>query len=202
MRLNAFIGLGERLARVPAGEPFQRDDLMQEFHVPQQAISRSTFYNWFNQLQFQAVVTRRGSGFIVDRRRLIQFYAAHRVVRCRPAFEATVGTSGAQLLQHLQEQGHKNTALGFLSAANEWAFFEPRRHTELYVGRQGISALRNSLPPGDHPVQIFTENWGELPLANRPPARTNLFLTITDCHAHPEGGAHAAFLERELLWRD
>lgn len=200
MRLNAFLGLGRALARVPEGSTIDTDQLRRDLNVPQASISTATFYNWLSHLEFQRAISRTRSGVTVDRRRLMNFYAAFRVTRARPVLTTTSALSGADLVRHLQGEGIPTVALGFLSAANEWAFFEPRRSTQLYVGDHPLGALRDAIPPGDRPVEVFRENWSEVPVRNRAVPVTDLFMTIVDCHAHPEGGAHAAFLERELLW--
>lgn len=198
VRLNAFLGLGDHLAR--AQGPIDVSSLQDELNIPQAGVSTSTFYNWLGHLEFQRAVTRADGALTVDRPRLMSFYAAHRLVRARPEFQTTTGLSGPELVEHLGDHGHRNVALGFLSAANEWAFMEPRRGTELYAGRETVRRLRADLPPGNRPLTVFAENWSELPRVPRGGVQTTgLFLTIVDCRAHPEGGAHASFLERELL---
>jgi hypothetical protein len=139
---------------------------------------------------------------VVDARRLLQFYTAHRMARLYPATTFTTDLAPAELSRSLHREGIRH-GLAMMSAANEWAFFEPRRRIELYVDRRDVARARRVLTPGRTPVDVFADNLNEIPVTTREGLHvTSTFLTIIDCRAHPEGGAHAEFLERNVLFRE
>ena len=159
----------------------------------------STVNEWTRQLRFQRVLTSTPSGEFVDRPRLLQFYASTRVARLYPTATLRTRLRPSGLSQLLRRESIDHS-LAMLAAANEWAFFEPRRRIELYVSRGDTRRVREVLPPGDNEVDVFWENPAELPIERRGPAVvTSAFLTIVDCRAHPEGGAHAHFLEQNVM---
>jgi hypothetical protein len=192
---GAFLRFGERLAL--AGEGTVRPAfLAEELGVP-----TSTLQLWLRQLRFQRVLTPQGREDTVDQARLLQFFGAIRMARLNPSRTFATDDDAAAVSRRLRSAGIPH-ALGMLSAANEWAFFEPRRRIELYAPRSHLAALHRELAEGRTPVDVFEENMGELPTQERNRAQvTTAFVTVVDCRAHPEGGAHAHFLERNVLRR-
>lgn len=194
-RERAFLRLGQSLA-TRGEEPVRLATLRAKLEV-----SPSTLHGWVQQLRFQRALTQTNGGYQVDRARLLAFYTANRIARIAPITEIPVGLSAQRLSDLLRREGIPH-ALAMMSAANEWAFFEPRRTVELYLDRRIVPRVRDLLPAGDGMAHFFHENLDDLPVATR--ARrpvTDLFLTVIDSRAHPEGGAHADFVDRNILQR-
>lgn len=169
-------------------------------------IHRAILSPWLNLLFYHRAIAER-DGLRVDRGRLVTLLTAHRMASLRPEapFEAAVDAEEAHRL--LQAAGIPH-CLGFFSAANLWSFFEPRADVHVYVPRGRVSSVRAALdqrgPRSRRPatVQVYVEGLAGLGRAERAGAPvTSPFQTVIDLRAHPEGGAHAAFLESNLLPR-
>lgn len=196
-RGDAFVRFGERLARAPDLTRESARSIAAELDVP-----HATALEWWRHLEFHRAILTTGGETLVDRPRLLQVFTAHRLARLTPAQTRLVGVD-AQALSRALTTAAVPHALGMLSAANEWAFFEPRRSIQLYAPRAMLSRLRELAPPdrhGDFRLEIFTENLANLPIVRRGGIPvTSAFQTLLDCRAHPEGGAHAAFLETQVM---
>jgi transposase-like protein len=199
VRTGSHLRFGELLAAQADSGPVRPAQVAREVDAP-----LSTINEWLRQLRFQRALLTAPQGEIVDRTRLLQFYAATRMARLYPVKTFQTTLTSADLSQALRRESVPH-ALAMLSAANEWAFFEPRRRVEIYLGRGDISRVTDLVPQGGGvAVDVFAENVAELPVETRGRAVfTNAFLTIIDCRAHPEGGAHAHFLEQSVMrWND
>ncbi|MGQ0535227.1 MAG: hypothetical protein ACT4PT_04055 [Methanobacteriota archaeon] len=127
---------------------------------------------------------------------------SHRVARVQPLFEGATFLKPHAFSTRLRELGIQH-ALCMLSAANEWAFYEPLYSIQLYIPRNQSARVHREARTGNIPVEVFAENFAELPTTTRSGTPvTSLFVTILDCRAHPTGGAHAAFLEGVLERRE
>lgn len=199
-RAGDFLQLGEVLAEASGG-PVRLASLLQRIDAP-----RSTAQTWLRQLRFQQAIIDGPKGTRIDRLRLLQVMSAHRLARITPLAEVPTSLGPQEISGILGDEGIGH-ALAMLSAANEWAFFEPRREMQVYVSRAQASRLPRILPRGERTLQVFGENVASLQAAGHVKERGNVrvtcpFLTVVDCRAHPEGGAHADFLERNVLrWR-
>lgn len=193
-RTEAYAALGERLASAGPQEAVRLSDLARELELP-----TSTVHEWFQQLRFQRALLDAPGGFIVDRPRLLAVLTAHRVARITPVAEVRASVTPATLATALDGASVPHV-FAMLTAANAWAFFEPLRAIQLYVPRGEVATVRALMEPGDVTVECFAENLREVPTARRGGLLvTSAFLTLLDCRAHPEGGAHAEFLERNVL---
>lgn len=198
-QMGSFLRLGETLANVEGA--IQASRLQATVGVP-----RSTFQSWLRHLRFQRALLDSPRGYRVDRARLMQVLTAHRVTQLAPAAEIPTSL-GPQEISAILARERISYSLCMLSAANEWAFFEPRREMQVYVQRAQAARLARLLPPGERLLQVFAENVQSLDRAEHVKTRgavrvTCPFLTALDCRAHPEGGAHASFVERVILkWR-
>lgn len=197
VRSDDFLRFGEYLAHqeelLPGGaRPF----------ATQLSIPYTTLIEWWRQLEFQRAILTTTEGLRVDRARLLQVLTAHRVARLTPRFDRGVAMDAHTVSTVLEAAGIPH-ALGMLSAGNEWAFFEPRRDIQVYVAASTLTRVRTALPAapnGPFRLEVFSDNPDHLPIVTRNGVPiTNQFLTLIDCRAHPEGGAHANFLERNVI---
>ena len=187
----SFLAFGEALALAADKERVKPAE-----HGVGLGVSPATVYDWIKQLRFQRAIVETVAADRVDRRRLLQVYTAHRMAELFPATELDVGAAGASATLARHGVAH---ALGLFSAANEWAFFESRGDLQLYVERSDVPRLRSLLPAGPRRLQVFPERMSDLPVKQRGDLPvTGPFRTLLDLRAHPEGGAHAAFLETNL----
>ncbi|MBI4392653.1 MAG: hypothetical protein HY556_02495 [Euryarchaeota archaeon] len=169
------------------------------WHEP--GTTASTVHQWIRHLRFHRVMTPVDGGHRIDRVRLLQVLAAHRIARIQPVHEGAVALDARGFSQVLSQRRIPH-ALCMLSAANEWTFFEPRYAIDVYVRRADAPRVRALTTVGRYRVNLYAENLGEVPTRERDGVPiTDLFQTLIDCRAHPEGGAHAQFLERVLLDR-
>lgn len=191
-RTDAFLRFGESLAHVTGVA--RPAELARTLGVP-----LTTVQEWVRHLRFQRALFEAGPGYRVDRRQLLAVYTAHRVARLTPAFE--VGTSlDAPEVGEALRRARIPHAFAMLTAANEWAFYESRRRHQVYVARSNLPRLRQLLPPGGIQLEAFPENLATLSVRPRGGLDvTDAFLTYLDCRAHPEAGAHADFLEHNVL---
>lgn len=163
---------------------------------------------WADYLEFFRVLRDRPGGLEVDRRRLLSTLTAYRVANLRPERPARIQGDVEEVHERLDAQGLPHT-FGMFTAANRWAFFEPHRDVHLYVDRghrrevmAALDDLRASGPGASGELQMYVENLDALSSQDRQglPVTSPLQTTI-DLRAHPEGGAHADFLEENLLPR-
>lgn len=196
-RSDDFLRFGEHLAQHPSLGASSTRALAAELELPY-----TTVIEWWRHLEFHRAILATPGEAQVDRTRLLQVLTAHRVARLTPSAIRRVGMDARDVAKRLRK-GKVPYALAMLSAANEWAFFEPRRTVQLYVPRQALGDLRRLVPPeAEGPVllEVFQDNLTHLPTQRRGDVTvTSPFQTLIDCRAHPEGGAHAAFLEKEVI---
>lgn len=196
VRSDGFLRFGEYLAHQEELPPGGARPIATQLSIPY-----TTLIEWWRQFEFQRAIITSPEGLRVDRPRLLQVLTAHRMSRLTPRFDRSVDTDAHTVSTVLQAANIPH-ALGMLSAGNEWAFFEPRRDIQVYVAASMLTRVRTALPAADGPfrLEVFSDNPEHLPIVtrNRVPV-TNQFLTLIDCRAHPEGGAHANFLERNVI---
>lgn len=194
VRLTQFLqwGRGLALARKESVDPYA---VARDLGIPP-----STTAGWVRQLRFHRALAPTEDGERVDRPRLYAFYTAHRVSRLDPVAEIGTALGAEALAQRLKEEGIDCVA-AMISAANRWAFYEDHRDVQLYVGRRDVPRIRRLVPPGPNRLQLFAERLDDLPTATRPMRVTDPFLTMIDCRAHPEGGAYADFLDKNVFRR-
>lgn len=192
-----FLRFGEYLAHTEALPEGGARGVAAEVDVPY-----TTLIEWWRQLQFQRAILDSSGGARVDRPRLLQVLTAHRIARLTPRFARRVAMDGHVASAILASQGIPH-ALAMLTAANEWTFFEPRREIQLYVPAARLTDVRRLLPAetgAPFSLEVFSDNPEQLPVVERNGVPvTNPFLTLLDCRAHPEGGAHANFIERNVI---
>lgn len=162
---------------------------------------------WAQFLTFHRALRETASGVEADFDRLLGVLTAHRMANLRPEVPLDTVLDVRGVHAALQDRSVPH-AFAMFSAANEWAFFEPRRDVHVYVPRSALPELRRSLGPGprrgggagvlqayvEDPVRLDVQSRTGLPV-------TGPFQTVVDLRAHPEGGAHAAFLQANLLPR-
>lgn len=199
MRVKAdrFLAFGEYLAhRVDLGDAAVQP-IAAELGVPY-----TTLIEWWRHLEYHRALLVSPDGVEVDRPRLLQVMTAHRVARMTPRVTRPIAldTEGVAEVLDLKEVPY---ALAVLSAANAWTFFEPRRNVQVFVASSDLTRVRQALPTvpeGRFTLEVFGDNPDHLPTVVRGGFRlTSAFLTLLDCRAHPEGGAHANFLERNVI---
>lgn len=162
-------------------------------------VPSSTAGDWIRQLRFHRALVETPGGDRVDRPRLLSYLTSVRVAALSFVREVHVDGDVVAVSERLAEAGVDH-AFGMLTAANEWAFTEPLRSLQLYVPRRRARDIADILPEGDVRLDVFAENLDRLVLARRRGLQvTDAFLTLLDCRAHPEGGAHADFLARTVL---
>lgn len=169
------------------------------------ATTASSIAPWAHRLAFHRVLQDTSEGLRFDEDRFLSYLTSLRVATLQPEPEFVTPLSADDALSRLR--GLANVTCMF-TAGNSWAFFEPRRDLHLYVDRPSLPRLRAALPRSRRPnanetrVQVYVESLDQVPSVNRQghPVTTPLFTTI-DLRAHPEGGAHAEFLRRNLLPR-
>lgn len=197
LRSDAFLRFAEHLAHHEALEHGAAQPLAREMGVPY-----TTLIEWWRHFEFHRALLVFADGVRVDRQRLLQVLVAHRVTRLTPRVSRGTSLAPREVSAALTAQGVPH-ALAMLSAANEWAFFEPRREIQIYVAAQDLTRARAAVPAderGPYHVEMFSDNPAHLQIVRRGDLPvTGKFLTLLDCRAHPEGGAHASFLERNLI---
>jgi hypothetical protein len=144
-------------------------------------------------------------GLRFDEDRFLSYLTSLRVATLQPEPSFACPQSPDDALDRLQGTAFVTC---MFTAGNSWAFFEPRRDLHLYVERRDLSRIRSLIPRTSRAarqetqVQLYVESLNQVPHVDRQrrPVTTPLFTTI-DLRAHPEGGAHAEFLRRNLLPR-
>lgn len=160
---------------------------------------------WAHRLFFHRILQDNPDGLRFDEDRFLTYLTSLRIATLQPEPEFTTELSPDDALGRLR--GFANITCMF-TAGNSWAFFEPRRDLHIYVDRASLPLLREAIPRSRRPefkdtrVQVYVESLDQIPHMNRQghPVTSPLFTTI-DLRAHPEGGAHAEFLRRNLLPR-
>jgi hypothetical protein len=197
VRSDQFVRFGEHLARHTELGDSSAQALSQTLDIPY-----TTVVEWWRHLEFQRAILVAARDVRVDRARLLQVLTAHRIARLSPSSVRSVAMDSRDVVRALSRE-NVPFALGMLSAANEWAFFEQRRSVQIYAPRQALADVRRLVPSEeDGPIrlEIFRENLAHLPVQRRGNVPvTSQFQTLLDCRAHPEGGAHAAFLETQVI---
>ncbi|MHB8586218.1 MAG: hypothetical protein ACYDDF_10355 [Thermoplasmatota archaeon] len=200
-RTDDFLRFGEHLARHPVLGAATARTMASTLHVPY-----TTLIEWWRHMEFHRAILVSGQGTQVDRPRVLQILAAHRIAQLTPATTRRISTDAAASARALRQGGVPH-ALGMLSAANEWAFFEPRRSVQLFVPPAHLSQARHLLPSdpnGPIQLELFRENLSRILTQRRGDLTvTTPFQTLIDCRAHPDGGAHASFLETQVIrWQN
>lgn len=170
--------------------------------------SQGTVSPWIDYLEFFHALRNTPEGLQVDQRQLLSTLTSYRVANLRPEKPVTLYGDTDAVHERLVDAEIPHSFAMF-SAANQWAFFERHRHVHVYVGRgtrrEVLEATDGLLDERSGPagqLQLYTENLDTLSTQDREgiPVTSPLQTTI-DLRAHPEGGAHAEFLEENLLPR-
>lgn len=196
-----FLSLGECLLRQP-GWPDQAAI------ARAMSTSRSAIHPWVNHLLHHRALRFRGDRLEADRSRLMAVLTAHRIAAHRPEAPFRIALEPEAAHRALEGAGVPH-CFAFFTAANQWAFYEPRRDLDLYVERGSLGRVREVLAPPPSRVRRagglahpFLERVRAIPATARSGLPvTSPLLTVLDLRAHPEGGAHAAFLEEVVLPR-
>lgn len=162
---------------------------------------------WIHWLSYHRAIRFESGRVHVDRPRLLTVLAAARMTNLRPVPPFTTTLSPTDIHDRLETERIPHV-FGFFTAANQWSFFEPRSDCHLYVDRGRLRPvqrlLRQPAPTEQRPttVQAYLEPLSAMTAISRGGLPiTGLFETILDLRAHPEGGAHADFLEKNVLPR-
>lgn len=198
---SLLIDLGEQLYRQDQWS--SRAEIADAMEVHQQVITP-----WLNYLEFFRVTREREGVLEVSHDRLLETLAAYRTGNLRPQRPRPIEAEPAEINEILEESGIPH-AFGMFTAANRWAFYEPHRDIQLYLSRSDWSTAREALSPlsrtsreAGGQLQVFHETLEGLATQDREGLPvTTPFQTVIDLRAHPEGGAHADFLETNLLPR-
>lgn len=197
VRADEFLRFAEYLAHREDLGNAAAQPIAQELGVPY-----TTLIEWWRHLEFHRALLVSPGEVRVDHPRLLQVLTAHRTARLTPRVARPIALDAHGVARELTA-ANVPYALAMLSAANEWAFFEPRRSIQVYVPTRELTRARAALPlVQDAPfsLEVFGEDPAHLPTARRGRVIvTSQFLTLLDCRAHPEGGAHANFLERNVI---
>lgn len=196
-----LVDLGATLYRTQTWD--NRAEIAKALGVHQQTVTP-----WLNYLEFYRAIQPGAEGISVSQDRLLSTIANYRAGQLRPHRPIPVAGSVEEIHDRLQEDGIPH-AFCMFSAANRWAFFEPQRDVQLYIARSRRGDLKASLSDlrsdGDGPeakLRAFMENPEKIATQPREGIPvTRPFQTVVDLRAHPEGGAHADFLETNLLPR-
>lgn len=171
------------------------------------ATNRGTLAPWLDYLDFFRAIRGTSEGLEVHLDQLLSTMAAYRTANLRPARPRPIHSDVFRAHDRLVENDLDHVFCMF-TAANRWAFFEPTSDVQVYVNRGDMSeateALSASEPRGRRTgtLQIFLENLDGLSHQRREDLPvTSPLQTVIDLRAHPEGGAHADFLEKNLLPR-
>lgn len=172
------------------------------------ATNRGTLAPWLDYLEFFRAIRGTSEELKVDLDQLLSTMAAYRTANLRPARPRPIHGDLFRAHERLQENDVEHVFCMFV-AANRWAFFEPTNDIQVYINRGDMSeaaeALSASEPQGRRrtgTLQIFLENLDSLSHQRREELPvTSPLQTVIDLRAHPEGGAHADFLEKNLLPR-
>lgn len=170
--------------------------------------NRGTLAPWLDYLEFFRAIRETPAGLEVELDQLLSTMAAYRTANLRPARPRPIRGDVLRAHERLQETGVDHVFCMFI-AANRWAFFEPTSDIQVYINRGDLSEAAEALsapePRGRRrtgTLQIFLENLDGLSHQRREELPvTSPLQTVIDLRAHPEGGAHADFLEKNLLPR-
>lgn len=198
---SLLVELGELLYRKQ--EWSSRAEIAAAMNLHQQVITP-----WLNYLEFFRATRGQGGDIHVSEDRLLATIANYRAGNLRPARPRSVQTEPGEIHDQLDDAGVPH-AFGMFTAANRWAFYEPHRDIHLYVprsdrstAREALERLRQERSEGEGRLQVFHETIEGVATQDRENLPvTTPFQTVVDLRAHPEGGAHADFLETNLLPR-
>lgn len=170
--------------------------------------TRSAVHPWVNYLLHHRALVGRAGELRVDRNRLLAVLTANRVAAHRPERPIACDLDVDGVHTRLEDAGVRHV-FSFFSAANQWAFYEPRRDVYAYVGRGSLRQIGRLIPGSERSpdvrsgrLHLFVENPPSIRTLDRGGVPvTDPLLTVLDLRAHPEGGAHAAFVEQTVLRR-
>ena len=137
-------------------------------------------------------------------RRTATILSMLRLAAMNPVRSITATLDGPSAQRVLEASGIQ-TALGFTSAANQWAFFEPHRSHQLFVERgsavKAASALADDAPSRDtgERITLFEtdlESLGTTSLQSH--MLTTRLQTWIDLAHFPRAGAHEAFFRKVI----
>lgn len=167
----------------------------------------SAIETWIHWMTFHRAIRFDGDRLEADRGRLLTLLTAARTTHLRPSPPFATNRSVDEIHDVLEAAGVRHV-FGFFTAANRWSFFEPRDDCHVYVDRGRLGDLRDAIRPSGPverrptTVQPFVEPVSAIETLVRDGVPvTGLFETVVDLRAHPEGGAHADFLEKNVLPR-
>lgn len=127
-----------------------------------------------------------------------------RLAAMNPVRSLTVGLDGPSA-QHALKAGGIRSALGFTSAANEWAFFEPHRDNQIFVERgnaaKAMAALNThaSTNVKDQKITLFETDLDALGTTTlQATTLTTRLQTWIDLAHFPRAGAHEAFFRKVI----
>lgn len=167
----------------------------------------SSLAPWIQSLTFFRALTPDEHGFRIDKDRLLRVLTAWRMADLRPSRPFYSKYSVDEIGERLLGKNIQYT-FGFFTAANRYAFYEPRQDVQIYIAPGSVTAVRNVLAgekQTDHRmmrVQLFEEPLRQIGSHRRDGVIvTTPLQTVIDLRAHPEGGAHAGFLAEKLLTR-
>lgn len=161
---------------------------------------------WLNYLEFFRVLRETGDGLEARRAPLLAILTAYRTANLRPERPMALRGDVHDVHDRLEAAGVAHL-FGMFTSANQWAFYEAHRDVHVYLARSdrgaAVDALGDLLRDGRSrggELQIYLENLDALGHAARGDLPvTSPLQTVVDLRAHPEGGAHADFLERNVL---
>ncbi len=140
-------------------------------------------------------------------RRTAEILGMLRLAAMNPARSVSTALDGPAACAALQEAGIE-AALGFTSAANAWAFFEPHRDLQVFISRglasRAAAVLNDAALHGapDHEVTLFVTDLNATSITTLKETRiTSRLQTWIDLAHFPRAGAHEAFF-RKIIRND
>lgn len=136
-------------------------------------------------------------------RRTATILSMLRLAAMNPVRTFAAPMDGLSAHQELESSGIRS-ALGFTSAANQWAFFEPHRTHHLFVERgsavKAASALKQEAPRGKgETITLFETDLDSLGTATlQSQTLTTRLQTWIDLTHFPRAGAHEAFFRKVI----
>lgn len=137
-------------------------------------------------------------------RRTASILSMLRLAAMNPVRTLTAPLDGSSAQQALESSGIQS-ALGFTSAANQWAFFEPHRNHQLFVERgsavKATSALKQGSPARGkgETITLFETDLDSLGTTSlQSQTLTTRLQTWIDLTHFPRAGAHEAFFRKVI----